>query len=213
VSGRLVNEFSLMGLISRKNLITRVISLLMTLTLVFILLPLGRAGAQIIGYQDRDGFWHFPAPESRKRDASRVRSSQKDLEALFQAYQLTIREASETFGVDSNLIKAVIQAESDFNYRAMSRKGAVGLMQLMPETARKMEVKNPFDPNENILGGTRYLAVLLKRFDNNKPMALAAFNAGPELVEACGRVPAIKETRRYVNKVLFYYERLRNKAE
>ncbi len=187
--------------------------MLIALTLILSLLPMGRAGAEIFGFQDRNGFWHFPGPKSTKRDPSGAQSSQKDLEAFFQAYQISIREASEAFGVDSNLIKAVIKAESDFNHRAMSRKGAVGLMQLMPETAREMEVKNPFNPAENILGGTRYLAVLLKRFDNDKPMALAAFNAGPERVEACGRVPAIRETRQYVNRVLFYYERLRSKAE
>lgn len=197
----------------RELQIPKTIVLLIILTLILSLLPLGRASAEIFGYQDRNGFWHFPGPSSGKKHTAVVQSSRRDLEAFFQAYQLTIREASETFGVDFNLIKAIIKAESDFNHRALSRKGAVGLMQLMPETAREMEVKNPFNPAENILGGTRYLAVLLKRFDNDKPMALAAFNAGPERVEACGRVPAIRETRQYVNRVLFYYERLRSKAE
>ena len=111
--------------------------------------------------------------------------------------------------MDSSLIKAVIKAESDFDYQAVSGKGAQGLMQLMPETATDMEVRDPFNPEENILGGTRYLSLLLNRFDNNKSLALAAYNAGPENVENYQGIPPYPETQTFVKRVLNYYRKYR----
>jgi soluble lytic murein transglycosylase-like protein len=122
------------------------------------------------------------------------------------AYDREITSCADRYRMDPNLIKAVIRAESSFNRHAVSRKGAQGLMQLMPETARELKVSDPFDARENIEGGTRYLRSLLDMFDGDLALALAAYNAGPTLVKKIRRVPSIPETRRYVKRVLAYYE-------
>lgn len=104
------------------------------------------------------------------------------------------------------LIRAVIQAESGFNPVAVSPTGALGLMQLMPRTAASLDVRDPFNPVENIRGGAKYLRYLLDRFDGNLPLALAAYNAGEYRVKRNNyQIPAIQETQQYVEKVLFYY--------
>ena len=105
-------------------------------------------------------------------------------------------------GVSPDLVRAVIQAESGFNPHAISRKGAMGLMQLMPATARELGVANPFHPEDNIRGGVTYLAQLLARYGQNVELALAAYNAGPASVERFGNVvPPYRETRDYVKKI------------
>ena len=103
------------------------------------------------------------------------------------------------------LIRAVIKAESDFDPMAVSRAGAIGLMQLMPQTAVRLEVQDLFDPEDNIGGGTKYLRQLLDRFSGNLPLALAAYNAGEHVVDRYRSLPPIDETREYVRKVLRYY--------
>jgi soluble lytic murein transglycosylase len=116
-------------------------------------------------------------------------------------YDELIHDAAERFGVDYRLIKAVIHAESAFDHRAVSRKGAQGLMQLMPSTARDLRVSDPFDPRQNVYGGTRYLKQMLQRYDNDVSLSLAAYNSGPSTVERYGGVPPYRETVSYIRKV------------
>lgn len=122
----------------------------------------------------------------------------KDLEG-------TIAHHSRQHQLDPALISAIIKAESDFDPDAISRAGAIGLMQLMPATAIRLDVRDPFNPEQNIAGGARYLRYLLDRFHGNLPLALAAYNAGATRVEHYNTLPPIHETRRYVKKVLRFY--------
>lgn len=112
-----------------------------------------------------------------------------------------IKWAGQNHKIPPALIKAVIRVESNFNPSATSPKGAQGLMQLMPGTAEQLQVSNPYDIKENIWAGTRYLGMLLEKFNNNLPMALAAYNAGPQRVARCQGVPQIKETKGFVRDV------------
>jgi soluble lytic murein transglycosylase-like protein len=121
-------------------------------------------------------------------------------------YAAEIRTAAERYGVPEGLVSAVIRVESAFNPRAVSRKGARGLMQLMPETAWQLGVRNTFDPQQNIDGGVRHLRGLLERFPNNLPLALAAYNAGERAVAAYQGIPPYAETRDYVTRVLSFFD-------
>ncbi len=123
------------------------------------------------------------------------------------AYDEHIRLAAEKYGLAPPLLKAVMAAESNFDPGAVSGKGATGLMQLMPTTARDMYVFDMFDPAQNIEGGARYLRLLQDRYEGNLEVVLAAYNAGPEAVRRSGgAIPAIPETQAYVRKVLALYE-------
>ncbi|MBF0414819.1 MAG: lytic transglycosylase domain-containing protein [Magnetococcales bacterium] len=127
-----------------------------------------------------------------------------------EPYVGIIREASKRTGINDALLKAVIRAESSFNPLAVSRKGAVGLMQLMPDTAKRYGVRNRLDPNANIHGGAQFLKDLMYQFDNNLTLSLAAYNAGEGAVRKHGNtVPPYQETRRYVAKVLHFYNQYR----
>ncbi len=123
-----------------------------------------------------------------------------------------IDKVSEQHNVDPALIKAVIMAESSYNPRAVSPMGAVGLMQLMPDTAESLGVTNSFNPEQNVRGGTKYLKELMDQFDGNIRLALAAYNAGPGLVQKHNGVPPFKATIFYVNKVYHYYNFYKNKG-
>jgi soluble lytic murein transglycosylase-like protein len=116
-----------------------------------------------------------------------------------------IQDASLRYGLDPDLVAAVVKAESGFRTRAVSRKGAMGLMQLMPATARLLGVEDAFDGRDNIFGGCRYLRSLIDRFDGDLKLALAAYNAGPEAVVRHGGVPPYPETQNYVRQVLRAY--------
>jgi soluble lytic murein transglycosylase-like protein len=116
-------------------------------------------------------------------------------------YDPFVREAALAFDLDPRLIRAVIQAESAFDPWAVSRAGAQGLMQLMPELSKEFGVNDPFDPRQNILGGAEYLKRLLDRFDGNMELALASYNAGPTVVARYAAIPPFKETRRYVKTI------------
>jgi soluble lytic murein transglycosylase-like protein len=120
-------------------------------------------------------------------------------------YHGIVDEKARKHNVDPGLVKAVIAAESGWNPGAISPKGAVGIMQLMPKTANDMGVNNRFNPEENIEGGVKYLRFLIDKFNGNMTLALAAYNAGPARVERTGGVPSIRETINYVRKVMNTY--------
>ncbi len=120
-------------------------------------------------------------------------------------YDHLIRNAADRYGVPFTLIKAVIQVESDFNPEAVSPKGARGLMQIMPFNFKTLAITDPFDPHQNIMGGTRYLKQLLARYRQQVPLALAAYNAGPDAVDRYRQVPPFSETREYVRRVMALY--------
>ena len=124
-----------------------------------------------------------------------------------QKIEVMIREVSARYNVDPALIRAVIETESNWNSTAISRKGALGLMQLVPGTARQLGVNNAFDPKQNLDGGVRYLHTLLERYNGDLDRALAAYNAGPGAVDRAKGVPQFRETREYVRKVTDSYNR------
>jgi soluble lytic murein transglycosylase-like protein len=117
-----------------------------------------------------------------------------------------IEAAAEKYDVDAKLISSVIKAESNFNPRAVSSAGASGLMQLMPATAAGLGVQDPFDPEQNIMGGAKLLHRLLTKYDGNTQLALAAYNAGPGAVDRYGGIPPYRETQTYVSRVMQYYQ-------
>lgn len=121
----------------------------------------------------------------------------------YHMYDDIINEAAQTYGLDPKLLRAVIKQESDYNNSDQSHVGASGLMQLMPETAKELGVTNVWDPRQNIMGGSKYLAQQLKRFNGDVKLALAAYNAGPgRVIKAGYQVPNIAETQHYVNVIL-----------
>ncbi|MDA8165542.1 MAG: lytic transglycosylase domain-containing protein [Desulfobacteraceae bacterium] len=170
------------------------------------LLP-ATAMATIYAFKDANGVLHLTnVPiDSRYKPLSALPPLRPQRAFTAADYEIHIREAASLFQIDPLLITAVIRAESCFNCMAVSSKGAQGLMQLMPETARDMNVRDPFDPAENILGGTRYLRKMLDLFGGDLRLALAAYNAGPERVRLLGQIPPIPETQEYVQRVLDHY--------
>ena len=179
----------------------------------------GCASANIYAFKDEKGVTHFsnlPHLDKRYKLVYRIPTSEQlrpnawsasgprvvDIEKLVPI----IANAAKTHGLDAKLIHAVIRAESGYNEKAISSKGAVGLMQLIPATAQRYGVVNSYDPTENISGGTRYLRDLLKMFNGNVELALAGYNAGENAVIRAGnRIPPYPETMAYVPKVLNFY--------
>jgi soluble lytic murein transglycosylase-like protein len=130
-----------------------------------------------------------------------------------QGFDQLIRTTAKAYDVEYALVKAVIKAESGFNHKAVSPKGAQGLMQLMPATARLRGVRDVFNPRDNVEGGVRHLKWLLDRYGGNVPYAVAAYNAGEKRVEDAGGIPNIPETREYLARVLRYRENYRRERE
>jgi soluble lytic murein transglycosylase-like protein len=142
-----------------------------------------------------------PMPQSRAHQPAQIPAGPPpDLDQV-------VNSASASFHLDPDLVNSVIHAESGFNSRAVSRKGARGLMQLMPDTAGKLGVSNPFDPQDNVAGGSRYLRELLERYNFDLVKALAAYNAGPQRVEQYHGVPPYRETQAYVARIVHEYNR------
>ncbi len=123
------------------------------------------------------------------------------------AYNNIINEAAKKHGVDAALIKAIIMAESSYNHRAISKRGAIGLMQLMPATADALGVEDIYDPVHNVNGGAKYIKLLLDRFNGDLELALAAYNAGSTKVRKYNGIPPFRATRTYIKKVFEYYWR------
>lgn len=187
------------------------------LFLAFLSLPVSGLCA-IYGYVDSDGVYHM----------TNIRPAQKNYYTLIEdrnpgqegitfknggknAYDGFIRQHSEANGIDPHLVKAVMIAESNGNPRAVSHKGAQGLMQIMPDTAQSLELRNPFDPEENIQAGAKYLKLLHGLFKGNLELVLAAYNAGPQRVMQNNMtIPPITETIDYVKRVKAHYGRLKD---
>jgi soluble lytic murein transglycosylase-like protein len=172
------------------------------------------SSAGIYRYVDENGVIHFTNCPRDPKFKLYIRESNEDVgneNSGFYVkdsaqYDSLISEFSKKYEVDFALIKAMIRAESGFNPLAISRKGAKGLMQLMPETASRMNVSNVFNPRENIEGGVRHFKYLLSLFDNDVRLSLAAYNAGENLVAELRSIPPYRETVDYVRKVLSYYQ-------
>ncbi len=143
-------------------------------------------------------------------DAAKQVAKQKDATEAASSNDMTLsqifNQASETYGVDLEFLKAVARAESNFNPNAKSSAGAMGIMQLMPSTAEALDVKDPYNAYENIMGGAKMLSGLLAKYNGDKSLALAAYNAGSGNVAKYGGIPPFTETQNYVKKVLSYYE-------
>ncbi len=175
------------------------------------------AVGDIYKYIDENGVIHFtnvPTDPSYQYSLF-IREMTKKAPASISRYSSNvydemITEASRRHGIAFPLLKAVIKVESDFNPRAVSRAGALGLMQIMPKNAKAFGMRDPFDPRENILTGTQYFRELLERFNGKLHLALAAYNAGPTVVDRYNSIPPIKETEDYVERVLKYFQLFKN---
>jgi len=190
---------------------------------LFLLVPLliilsiaSPASADIYKYEDAQGVIHLtnvPTESGVKyiliMREKRILLDRKLGDNMSQYDDLIIR-ASEKHKIEPALIKAIIKAESNFNHRAVSPKGARGLMQLMPATASSLQVQDSFHPENNIEGGVRYLRYLLNYFNGNLPLALAAYNAGENAVIRHRGVPPYRETQVYIQRVLSYLDRFRS---
>lgn len=142
----------------------------------------------------------------KNSDVSFQDTLNKAIEGKENPFSELINTYSQKYGVDPKLVTSIIKAESNFNPNAVSKAGASGLMQLMPETAKMLGITNIFEPKENIEGGIRYFKGLLDEFNQNLPLSLAAYNAGPDVVKKTNDIPPIDETKNYVEKVLKYYK-------
>jgi soluble lytic murein transglycosylase-like protein len=175
------------------------------------------SSAGIYRYEDERGVIHFTNCPRDPQFKLYIRESKEDVGGEENRasvppvrdqsqFDSLIEELSKKHNVDFALVKAMIKAESGFNPLAVSRKGARGLMQLMPETAQRMNVANIFNPRENIDGGVRYFRYLLSLFNNDLRLSLAAYNAGENVVSELRSIPPYRETVDYVRKVLNYYQ-------
>lgn len=146
--------------------------------------------------------------EPEKKEALNLKSK-IDLKAQMTDIDEIVDTFSSKYNIDGDFIKAIIKQESGFNPNATSKKGAMGLMQLMPATAKSLGVINAYNPWENVEGGVKYLKGLMDRFNNDEKLALAAYNAGPNAVKKYGGIPPYKETQNYVNSIMSAYNKIK----
>jgi len=178
------------------------------LGLVALLIFPAPAKADIYKYVDANGVVHFTnTPTNSQFDLYLKERSTTGRTA--GGFREIISRYASAYRLEEALVCAVIKAESDYNPRAVSTKGAQGLMQLMPETARQMNVRDPWDAEENIRGGSRYLRLMLDQFNDNLDLAIAAYNAGPNAVRRHNGIPPYAETRTYVDRVKKYMRHYR----
>jgi hypothetical protein len=189
-------------------------ALCLTGTLFCLFMTPSRSKADIYRYVDEDDIVHFTDAPTDNRFKVFMRDLKKDKELRTKlkysssvdpaVFEQLIKSCSEKYGVNSCLVKAVIHAESGYNPNAVSSKGAGGLMQLMPGTAKSLKVADRFNPKDNVEGGVKYLRFLLDTFRGDVSLAVAAYNAGLNKVAKYGGIPPYNETRTYVNRVLSY---------
>jgi hypothetical protein len=148
-----------------------------------------------------------PVPLPTNTEVQQLKALPSAEDQTSERYRPLVESISRSNGVDPNLIDAMIRTESNYNASAVSPKGAIGLMQLIPETGRRFGVQNFFDPQQNIEGGVRYIKYLLEMFGGNVDLSLAAYNAGENLVARLGKIPPYEETRNYVRKIRAVYTR------
>ncbi len=179
------------------------------LLIILTILSQERSFAHIYMYVDKLGVVHFTNVPTSSNYKLYIREKPKKLlsRSSNKKYDDMIRKAHKKYGVEFSLIKAVIKVESDFNPEAVSKKGAKGLMQIMPDNFKSLAVKDPFNPYQNIMAGAFYLQQLLKRYEYKLHLVLAAYNAGPEAVDKYKKIPPYEETQNYVKKVMETYSR------
>ncbi len=179
--------------------------------IVALLITVEPLQADIYFYTDKNGVRHFTNAPTSSKYKPYAREPRRRRPTTWRAYNNKkydniITMASQNSGVSFPLIKAIIRAESGFNPRAVSKKGALGLMQLMPENVRLLRIRDPFDPWENIMGGTQFFKKQLRHYNGEVKLALAAYNAGPNAVDHYKGIPPYKETQNYVKKVIHFYK-------
>jgi soluble lytic murein transglycosylase len=190
---------------ARTRIIYFLVGIYALISILFVAVP--PLYADIYVYADSEGVLHFTnVPTSSNYKIYIREKPDKSLNSdVTRRYDSIITEAAQRHGVSFSLLKAMIKIESDFNPRAISTAGAMGLMQIMPQNIKRLKIQDPFDPRENIMGGTRYLKQMIDRFNGKLPLALAAYNAGPNTVERYQRIPPFTETEDYVDAVMKYY--------
>ena len=178
--------------------------------LSFVVLPVQ---ADIYRYIDENGVMHFTNTPTSSTQKFRLFLKEKSRVTRWyssEKYDDLISDASERSGVSFPLLKAIIKAESDFDPHAVSKKGATGLMQIMPENFKPLGISDPFDPRENINAGARYFKQMYDRFKGKLTLSLAAYNAGPTAVDRYQTIPPYEETQEYVRRVMKFYYNYKN---
>jgi soluble lytic murein transglycosylase len=185
------------------------------LTLLLVMFSGMPAFADIYIYVDKNGVKRFTntpsSPNYRlymkgNTGSTVISTTKKKYSGRSDQFDGLIDKASRDYGVSPRLLKSIIKVESNFNPEAVSKKGAKGLMQIMPQNFSFLDIDDPADPYQNIMGGTRYLKQMLEKYNNDLHLALAAYNAGPAAVDKYNDIPPYRETKDYVRKVKHYFE-------